>query len=62
MGEKDMVTRGELISHIRVLEQYSLDTSEAGYVGMVEQLQIVNLAIQLFTEGINLFIKWLMVR
>ena len=50
-----MVTRADLIAHIRVLEQDVVDTLGYGFNTTIEQLKILNLGVQIVVEGAGPF-------
>ena len=54
-AEKAMVTTGDLIVCIQVLEQDVMDTLGYGFNTVVEQLKILNPGAELVVEGARLF-------
>ena len=53
--EKNMVTRADLIAHIRVLEQDVVDTLGYDFNTVVEQLKILNPRVEIVVEGAGPF-------
>ena len=54
-AEKAIVTRGDLIRRIRVLEQDVVDTLSYGFNTAMEQIKILNLGVELVVEGARPF-------
>ena len=53
--ENSMVSRADLIAHIRVLEQDVVDTLSYGFNKAVEQLKILNPLVEMVVEGAGPF-------